>query len=118
MRRYYTREELTSAENIIDLDLNGTTASDLRTSALFSYLGKKDVKFADSGEKLHDTIFYEYENVGKIGIDYVILSESMKNVIYSTNFPTKPINNSVFDYYKLNYKEVYNDNLMYVYKIK
>lgn len=118
MRRYYTQEEIISAENIIGLDLNGTIASDLRTSALFSYLGKKDVKFADSEEKMHDTIFYEYENIEKTNIDYVIFSESMKNVVYSTNFPTKPIDNSVLDYYKLNHKEVYNDGLMYVYEIK
>ncbi|OGJ19873.1 hypothetical protein A3K73_02675 [Candidatus Pacearchaeota archaeon RBG_13_36_9] len=118
MRRYYIQEEVQSAEDIISLNLNGGVASDLRTSALFSYLGRKDVKFADSGEKLHDIIFYEYQYLPDLKIDYVILSESMKTVVYSTNFPTKPIDNSVFDYYKLNYKEVYNDKLMHVYKIK
>lgn len=118
MRRYYNQEEVQSAENIIALNLNGTIASDLRTSALFSYLGKKDIKFADSSEKLHNAIFYEYQSLPSLNINYVILSESMKNVIYSTNFPTKPINNSIFNYYNFSYKEVYNDKLMHVYKIK
>ena len=117
MRRYYNNNETQSSQNIIYLNLNGTTASDLRTAALFSYLGRKDIKFGRAGYELHDTVFYEYENLTKKTADYVILSESMKIIVYSTSFETSPLTQKTFDYYQNSFKEVYNDNLMYVYEI-
>lgn len=117
MRRYYNSEEVESAQNIINLNLNGKIVSDLRTSALFSYLGKKDIKFGRSGYKLHDTIFYDYKNLKDLDINYIILSESMKIIIYSTDFETIPVDDKFFNYYKNNFKEIYNDGLMYVYQI-
>jgi hypothetical protein len=118
MRRYYNQEEVQSAEGIIKLNLNGTIASDLRTAALFSYLGKKDIKFGRANYELHNTLFYEYENINNLEINYVILSESMKTIVYAMSFETTPINKEVFEYYRNNFKEVYNDKLMYVYEIK
>ncbi len=120
MRRYYNAEEIKSAENIISLNLNGTIASDLRTAALFSYLGRKDIKFGKEGYELHETIFYGYENknLTELGVDYIILSESMKTIVYAMNFETTPLSEKDLFYYSDNFKEVYNDGLMYVYEIK
>lgn len=118
MRRYYNQNEIESAQKIITLNLNGTTASDLRTSALFSYLGKKNIRFGRAGYKLHDTIFYEYEDISNLKIDYIILSNSMKTILYATNFETTPVDDKFFEYYKDNFKQIYNDDLMYVYKIR
>ncbi len=115
MRRYYNQNELDSTDQIIKLNLNGTIASDLRTAALFSYFGKKDIRFGEA-DTFHDALFYE-KNLDNQEIDYVILSESMKTIIYSTNFPTTPLSEQDFEYYRNNFKEVYNDKQMYVYKI-
>ena len=127
MRRYYNQEEAESAKKIINLNLEGKIFSDLRTSALFSYLGKKNIKYGISRDDsflksnkydFHNTIFYEYENVSKLNIDYLILSESMRNIIYGSSFETTPVDDDFFKYYKNNFREIYNDGLMYVYEIK
>ena len=118
MRRYYKQNEIDSVQKIIALNLNGTIASDLRTSALFSYLGKKDIQFGRSGYELHDSIFYEYGDISNLKINYVILSESMRTILYSTNFETRPVADDFFKYYKYNFKAIYNDGLMHVYEIK
>lgn len=119
MRRYYNQEEVESVKNIIALNIssNKIIASDLRTAALFSYLRKKDIKFGRAGYELHDIIFYEYENLADLEIDYVILSESMKTIVYAMSFETRPLDKEVFNYYKNNFDEIYNDGLMYVYEI-
>jgi hypothetical protein len=116
MRRYYNQEEIDSTQNIINLNLNGTIASDLRTSALFNHLGDKSIKFGKEDSRLHNSIFYNPSYLNNLEIDYIILSESMRHIVYSRDFQTTPLNQTVFDYYKNNYKEIYNDNLMYVYK--
>ena len=118
MRRYYNQEEIDSAQKIINLNLNGTVASDLRTSALFSYLGKTDVLFGLSQESIHSWIFYDYQNSSSLNINYVILSESMKEIVYDLNFETKPLPNKTFEYYEKNHEKLYDDGLMKVYKIK
>lgn len=116
MRRYYNRNEIESAKEIIALNLKGKGASDLRTAALFSYLGKKGIEFGRSGYLLHDVIFYEHKNIPYLRkIDYVILSESMRNIVYSTDFETTPVDDKFFEYYKDNFKQIYDDGLMYVY---
>lgn len=118
MRRYYNQDEIDSANNIIKLNLTGYIVSDLRIASLFSYLGKKDIIFEESGDKHYDYVFYDYKSIKDLGIDYVIISKNMEHVLYSTNFQTKPVNDSFFEYYQNNFKEVYNDGLMMVYKIK
>lgn len=119
MRRYYNRNEIDSAKKIIVLNLGGAGASDLRTAALFSYLGKGYIEFGRSGHLLHDAIFYEHRNIPRLkGIDYFILSESMRNIVYSTDFETTPVDDKFFEYYKNNFNQIYNDGLMYVYEIK
>jgi len=122
MRRYYNQEEAESVKNIIALNISSEKiiASDLRTAALFSYFGKKDIKFGRADYELHDTLFYEYKNknLTELKIDYVILSESMKTIVYAMSFETTPLSDTSFDYYKNNFNEIYNDGLMYVYEIK
>ncbi|MDD5454640.1 MAG: hypothetical protein PHW62_03985 [Candidatus Ratteibacteria bacterium] len=118
MRRYYRKSEVDSVKSIIGLNLKGTMASDLRTSALFSYAGKKDVEFGRSGYLLHDAIFYEHDKIPSLeNVDYVILSQSMKEVVYSTNFATTPLKEETFAFYQKHFKEIYNDGLMSVYLI-
>jgi len=121
MRRYYNQDEINSIQNIIDLDIlpeNATIASDLRTSALFSHLGKTGIKFGREGYKLHNTIFYDYENLSEININYIILTKSMKNIVYAMSFETTPLTNKDFKYYQTSYKEIYNDNIIQIYKIQ
>jgi hypothetical protein len=121
MRRYYTQEEVNSAKNItlslFNNTINGTVISDLRTSALFSYLGNTGVTFGNNNNLLHDKIFYKYQNYSYPGIKYVILSESMREVVYGINFETRPLNDSIFDFYDKKQKKIYDDGLMKVYKI-
>ena len=117
MRRYYNVDEMDSAKNVIGLGLDGVFASDLRTSALFSYLDKKDVLFGNSGEPLHDKLFYEYQNITDLNVNYVILSKYMKYIVYDANFETKPISDEVFGYYDSNFEKVYDDEVLKVYKI-
>lgn len=119
MRRYYNRNEIESAKKIIALNLKGQGASDLRTSALFSYLGKIGIKFGRSGYLLHDAIFYEHKNIPELKkIDYIILSESMRNIVYDMNFETTPVDDKFFDYYEKNFNKIYDDGSMYIYEIK
>jgi len=118
MRRYYEQDEIDSASKIIDLELNGEVASDLRTSALFRHLGKKDVIF-DQNTRLefHNSMFYNYKS-NALNIDYLILTNSMRSIVYSINFQTTPLDNEAFDYYNANFAKVYDDGVMFVYKIK
>ncbi|MBP7708095.1 hypothetical protein KA107_00280 [Candidatus Pacearchaeota archaeon] len=118
MRRYYTSEETVSAKNIIDLNFTGTIASDLRTSALFSHFGKRDVLFAREDQKLHKYIFYSPEKVRELNVSYVILSENMRVIVYGMNFETTPLTQETFNYYDRNFEKVYEDKTMKVYKIK
>lgn len=134
MRRYYNQNEINSAKKIAqDKNIDGTISSDLRTSALLRYSGRQNVYYSLTDDK-HLWMFYDYKNA-LIHLDnlanslsikqlrnanhdiYVVLSRSMETIVYAANFETKPIGEEVFEYYKNNYKEVYNDGLMMVYLI-
>jgi len=127
MRRYYNQEEINSIQNLINSNMlpdneNITIASDLKTSALFNYLGKTGIKFSQSNQKLHESLFYNTSQIKNITfkkskIDYIILSKTMKHIVYAMNFETTPITNKTFEYYNKNYEQIYNDNITYVYKI-
>ena len=131
LRRFYNQEELASAQKIIDLKINGVFASDLRTAALFNYLGENNVYFFNNEEFEHKTLFYEPQNIPQYNFDsyyknplgrttpdfYIILSKSMKKIVYSTNFQTKPVTDEVLFYYQKNYPQIYNDGEMMLYLI-
>ena len=117
-RRYYAQEEIDSAKKVIALNLEGRIVSDLRTAALFSYLGDRWVMFGQADAGLHNKIFYQYEKIKKAdNINYIILSKSMRDIVYSTNNETPPLGDKEFDYYKNNFSEVYNDGELMVYQI-
>jgi len=118
LRRYYTKEEVQSVNKVVALNLTGNFTSDLRTASLFSHFGKKDIKFGSENSETHKVLFYKYyekHNFNYTG--YVILSESMRYIIYSDNFETTPINDSVYEYYDTNFDQIYNDGVMHVYFI-
>jgi len=127
MRRYYNQNEVESAKKVISMNLSGIIVSDLRTSALFSHLGERDVCFSMSGNRLHDTVFYWYEGVSDLevdcgglynqSVDYVILSESMRTLLYGMNFQTTPLDDEIFEYYGTSFNEVYTDGLLHVYEL-
>ena len=120
-RRYYETEEIESARNIIELQLNGTFASDLRTAALFKYLNENDVKFSMAHENLHRKLFYNYKKTkfieGNDAVDFVILTKAMESIVYATNFQTTPLKNDIYEYYSGNHSEIYDDGVMFVYKL-
>jgi len=124
MRRYYNQNEIDSVSSIISLNLTGTIASDLRTAALFGYLGNDNVTFGKEGGKLHEGLFYDFpspqnfSSLSKLNLSYVILSENMRYIVHATSFPTKPIDNKTFEYYSNNFQKVYDDKLMYVYDVR
>ena len=121
MRRYYNQNEIDSVQNIINLNIlpeDATIASDLRTAALFSYLGKTGIEFGEAKKKLHPTIFYNPQNLKNHNISYIILSESMRNIVYAMSFETKPLNQETFDFYDSNFDQIYKNNLIYIYQIK
>ena len=135
-RRYYAPEEVRSAETIIGLNLDGVLLSDLRTAALFEYLGENGVLFFNSDSKEHNWLFYEPEKIKEYQFPgqlkktrsglyayeipnyYFILSQKMKDFVYSTNFQTKPIKQELFNFFDEHYKAVYTDDLMTVYLIR
>jgi hypothetical protein len=128
MRRYYDQNEIESAKKIIELNLRGTTISDLRTASLINYFGNSNVTFGMIWMPRFNTVFYDYENINAFIKQYnykkesqrdinVILSKSMKTVMYSTNTITKPFNNEIFNFYQENFPQIYNDELLEVYQI-
>jgi glycosyltransferase involved in cell wall biosynthesis len=120
-RRYYTQPEINSAQKIINWDLKGVMVSDLRTSALFNYLGQKEVIFFPAETKEYQALFYNHDQIKLYPFKpinyYVILSEKMNHILYSTNFETKPLTNQTFAFYDQNFKKIYSDNVMSVYLI-
>lgn len=134
-RRYYDIAEAQTAQKIIDLNLDGVMLSDLRTSALFEYLGKDDVLFFNSESQEHNWLFYKPEKIQnykypsqlqrnknsiyvyKTPNYYLILSQKMKQLVYSTNFQTKPLDQWLFAFFDKNYQKVYSDDQMMVYLI-
>jgi len=132
MRRYYNQNEIDSAKNIVSLDLNGVMISDLRTTALLNYLGDKNAAFPPD-DRRYSLLFYKFEKltIAKLALKsyphiyypsyapdyYLVLSQSMKTIIYSTNFETEPLTDKIFDYYDGRFKKVYDDGLMRVYLI-
>lgn len=125
LRRYYKTEEIVSAQKVLNLlSTEGRFYSDARTAALFDSLGFSKIRFGDSSDQAHSAAFYEYLNLrtllaminSKPDI-YLILTDSMKHIVYSTNFQTKPLEQEVFDFYHDNFDEVYNDGVMMVYKL-
>ncbi len=125
MRRYYNQDEINSIKNIINktnqLNLeNKIIASDLRTSALFSYYGLKGVKFSTPKKNsIHNIIFYNPKRINSSdktkNLDYIILSKNMKIILHSADFPTFPINNSLFEYYNKTSHLVYKDDMISIY---
>lgn len=118
MRRFYYEYETLSAQKVANLNLQGFVVSDLRTASLLSYHGYDNTYFETGDNPLHNVAFYYPELINKSGADYMILSDSMKYVLYSRNYPTTPINQDLIEYYKENYETIYNDNLYYVFKLK
>jgi len=128
LRRYYQSREVESAKNVVNLSLPGLIFTDLRTAALLTHLGGQNVIFdAPYGSPFY-TIFYNYDKVsdkvgwyvqrqGLTGPIYVLLSESMRTILYSTNIETKPLTDDAFSYYQSHYATVYDDGLMKVFKI-
>ena len=134
MRRYYNRNEIDAAKKVISLNLDGVMISDLRTAALFNYLGDKNVKFPPNSSPQYNLLFYQFRKLKPYFIAnklesakfpprylksdyYLILSESMKTILYSTNFQTKPLTGKIFNYYDANFTKVYDDGLMRVYQL-
>ncbi|OGY44202.1 MAG: hypothetical protein A2729_05100 [Candidatus Buchananbacteria bacterium RIFCSPHIGHO2_01_FULL_39_14] len=116
MRRYYNQNEIESAKKIINLNFLGNMISDLRTAALFKYLGKDDIKFFEANDADYDKIFYDYKKINQATVNnYLLFSESMKSIVYSASFPTKPINDELFKYYNSTFEKVYDDGLLYLY---
>ena len=108
MRRYYNQNEINSVKVILSSKLGWAgkkIATDFRTSALFSRYGKQDIKFGTSGSELHDALFYNYSDIANTDVDYVILSESMKVIVYAANFETTPANDRLFEYYENNFNK-------------
>jgi len=124
MRRYYTEEEISAAQELIDSELpKKNIFSDLRTTALFNYLGAEQVeglrRFRD-----YEALFYKQELIQPIvnsynhkSPTYIILSQSMKNIIYDTNFETTPLKEESYEYYRENFPLYRENNLMEVYRI-
>ena len=137
LRRYYRQNEIDSAKKIIQLNLDGTLISDLRTAALFNYLGDKNIKFPPNAGSQYNSLFYQFKKLTPSLIAkelktakclqphwpltspdyYLVLSQSMKTILYSTNFQTKPLTDKIFDYYDSNFMKVYDDGLMRVYQL-
>ena len=116
MRRYYTKPEVDSAKNVIALGLPGLYMSDLRTAALFRYLGKEDVQFFEATDDDYRRIFYAYNELEPANINtYIVLSRSMENIVYSSSYETKPVTGNIFGYYDSHFAKVYDDGLMMVY---
>ncbi|MDD2807224.1 MAG: hypothetical protein PHW95_01735 [Patescibacteria group bacterium] len=116
MRRYYEKAEVESAGKIIELDWPGLYMSDLRTAALFRYLGKNDVHFFQDKDLDYQRLFYRYDEIGAgITDTYIILSTSMKKILYSNSFETTPVTDNIFNYYDSHFAKVYDDGLMMVY---
>ena len=128
MRRYYNQSEIDSAKKVVELHLPGITISDVRTAALVSYFGDPDIVFGMSWVPRFETVFYNYYNINEFIKKYsnangrekdinIILSESMKTIIYSTNLETTPLTNEVFDFYEKHFPKIYDDGLIKVYRI-
>ncbi|MFA5737145.1 MAG: hypothetical protein WCX70_00660 [Candidatus Paceibacterota bacterium] len=131
LRRFYTLQEFQSAQKIFNLKIQGVFATDLRTSALLNHLGIKYIFFFGNKDFEHETLFYEPQNIPLYDFDsfyeeptdhpipdfYVVLSKNMQQVVYSTNFQTKPIGPELFSYYDKHYPKVYDDGLFKVYLI-
>ena len=120
LRRYYTAAEINSAQQIINLQLSGMIRSDLRTAALFQYLGFDGVAFTQAHQKdIHDRVFYApNQMIPAYRNSYVILTLAMRHVVYSTNFPTQPISQDVLDYYDTNFEKIYDDSTFTVYNVR
>ena len=117
MRRYYNQDEYLSAQKVAELNLDGFVISDLRVSAILSRFNYDNVYFDNGGNPLHNVLFYYPNLIGDTGADYLILSENMKNIVYSRDFPTKPITQDLVDYYQSNYDLIYDDGIFYVYNL-
>lgn len=117
-RRYYTEEEVISSGKIASLNLKGKVYSDLRTASLMKYSGFKNIDFGKSNDEIHNILFYEHEKIKNTNIEYVILSDSMKDILYSQDFPTQPIDQKAFDYYSQNFKFVDYIKPFYIYSIE
>lgn len=118
-RRYYTADEVKAAENIVNLHITNLMVSDLRTAALFRYVGKGDVIFYNADDEIYDYIFYNYHNIPNIGQDkYVVLTKAMKAIVYSNSFEMTPLDDKVFEYYNQRFTKVYDDGTMMLYDLK
>lgn len=118
MRRYYNQDEYLSAEKVSNLNLEGFVVSDLRTSALMSHFGYYNVNFQNGDNSLYKSIFYKPELLKNYDIDYVILSQNMKKILYSGDYPTILLTEKTFDYYKDNFETIYQDEILSIYDLK
>lgn len=125
LRRYYTQQEIDSAKKIIEADIGtkkDAVASDLRTVALFHYLGDDDIFWID--KEAFNLAFYGYETIPE-KIDrypeenvYIILSDTMRYILYATNFEKKVLDDKTFEKYAEMFPLVLDAGIMKVYKTK
>ena len=122
LRRYYKPEEVAAAQKIIDYGVGNHTISDLRTSALFYYLGESRVRFLD--DYFHRIIFYEYQLIKPDIKDrkekniYLVIGESMKDIVYGINFQTTPLDQTFYDYFEENFNLYFDAGDFKVYQLK
>lgn len=127
MRRYYTHQEIASAAEaaLVVQRLQGVVVSDLRTTALLSMFNTRNILFSLSESPIHYVPFYDYKNffvnwvmhANTTKPGYVVLTSAMRNIVYSTNFTTKPLAGDVYEYYRLNYPVIYDDGTIIVYQV-
>lgn len=119
MRRYYEKYEFTAALNISHhLDSEDYIFSDLRTAALFSSIGLKNIEYSVEDNSLHSIFFYDLSLISKTEVEYLIISDKMSYILYSANFPTTPLKRSDFEYYIGNFYLVDYQPPFYLYNVK
>ncbi len=89
---------------------------DLRTAALFEYLGKKNVLFLGDSVREYQILFYNPQEIADYEFDnesvHIIITATMKSILYSTNFETTPLSSSTLEYYEKNIKNIYKDKFI------
>ena len=122
MRRYYTGSEVAAAQAVINYGVPGPTFTDLRTAALFGYLGDNQVQFMDKHD--HQTVFYNYEDIksrsSQLSVPsiFLIVSDAMRYIVYGDDFETQPVDQKFFDFMDQNFSVHYDAGQFTVYQIK
>lgn len=119
LRRYYKVNEFTAAQEISEyLSDENYVFSDLRTAAVFSAVGQKNVMYTVEDDLLHDIFFFHPYYIDETHLEYFIISDYMKKILYSANFPSTPLNDEDFEFYENNFKLIDYVAPFYLYNIK